>query len=179
MQIGRNFDGFLNAANKYSKINKASYIKYCKTSAELVKLRKGWNKFIKLSPAVIVVTSGIRMLWNNILGLNNWEHVHLVGGNHFSFDDFIVDPDIKNEIVKKLHKVNKKVIAFGDSRVDALMLKNADFGVVIANERKSPGLAESLADSNTIYQIQIEENKLKNIPVSSFDEVSDFCKKIN
>ena len=70
-----------------------------------------------------------------------------------------------------MHKANKKVIAFGDSRVDALMLKCADLGVAIANERKSPGLAECLSGAKNVCQIHMEEEILPGIPVSSLEKI--------
>ncbi len=180
IKTGRNFKGFLKAANTYSQIEKDDYIKYCNKSSEFVELRKGWNEFMNTLPLVIVVTSGIKLLWENVIKSNDWNNVVLVGGNYFDFDDFIVDPDIKFEIVKKLRKAGKKVIAFGDSRIDAPMLKKADSGIAIANERKSPGLAECLVDSKNIYQMQMEEEKLKGIPLTSFDELLfKYFKNIN
>lgn len=171
VSIGRNFDGFLNAANTYSKIDADKYKKYCKNSAKLVKLRQGWIEFIQSAPSVIIVTSGLRLLWENVIKLNGWNHVYLIGGNHFGLDDFIVDPDIKLEIIKKIHNINKKVIAFGDSRVDAPMLLRADIGVAVANERQSPGLAECLLTSSSVYQLEMEEKILPGIPTESLDNI--------
>lgn len=179
VSIGRNFDGFLNAANIYSKIDVNKYIKFCENSAKLVELRHGWIEFIQSAKAVIIVTSGLRLLWENVIKLNKWNHVYLVGGNHFDLDNFIVDPDIKLEIVKKIHNVDKKVIAFGDSRVDAPMLLCADIGVAVANERQSPGLAECLLTSNSVYQLEMEEKILPGIPIESLDNIVNCYLKYN
>jgi len=171
VEIGRNFDGYLKAAQRYSLIDIEEYARHCQNTSKLVKLRQGWSGFVENFPKVIVVTSGIKLLWEHVIKTNNWTNVSIVGGNHLILDEFIVDPDIKYELVKKLKVANKKVIAFGDSRVDAPMLKTADIGIVVANERKSPNLVEALQGAQNIYQIKMEEELLPSIPISSLEEI--------
>ena len=170
-QVGRNYDGYSRAAHTYSAINKLEYNHYCEQSSKLVKLRYGWDDFIRSLTSVIVVTSGIKLLWQNVINLKCWSHVCLVGGNHASYDKYIVDPSIKLEVVKNLHALGKKVIAFGDSRIDSLMLKESDLGIVVVNARQSPGLVEDLSEFTHIYQLQCEEEKLSILPLLTFEEL--------
>ena len=171
VKLGRNFEGYLQAAHRYSLIDEEDYVRHCKDTSRLVELRRGWNDFVKVLPVAILVTSGIRLLWDNVIRTNNWTNVRVVGGNHLALDNFIVDPDIKHRIIKKLKSAGKQVIVFGDSRVDAPMLKSADLGVVVANERKSPNLVDSLQGAKNVYQIQMEEEVLPGLPLFSFDEI--------
>jgi len=169
--IGRNYEGFLEVAKLYSRIDPEEYKKHCQKSSKKVKLHEGWDDFIKRAPVVIVVTSGVKMLWQEIIQNYCWANVHLIGGNRFDLDDFIVDPNAKGIIVQKLLKAKKRVLAFGDSRIDAQMLTGAHMGCLVINERRNPGLPEMLTGLDSIVQLRTKAKPHKNIPIKTFEEI--------
>ena len=59
------------------------------------------------------------------------------------------------------------------------MLLCADIGMVVANERQSPGLAECLLTSNSVYQLEMEEKILPGIPIESLDNIVNCYLKYN
>lgn len=168
---GRNYNSFMDAAIIYSKIDIKEYAEFCEKAASLIELRGGWNEFKKIAPTIIIVTSGIKLLWEKVIEINGWDNTYIIGGNHFLLDNYIVDQNIKSELVMKLKKINKKVIAFGDSRLDAQMLKNSDLGCVIVNERRSPGLAECVMGLKHVYQIRTDQEPIDDLPICAFEDV--------
>jgi 2-hydroxy-3-keto-5-methylthiopentenyl-1-phosphate phosphatase len=173
VQNGRDFNSYLRAAEKYSKIEAEEYVKLCEKTAKLIEIREEFEDLNKLVPSMIIVSSGIGLLWEKLIEQKGWANTYVVGGNHFSFDKYIVEPNIKTQLVVELKKMGKKVISFGDSSLDAQMLKNSDFGYVLVNERKSPGLAELVKGSEHIYQIKLEQKPIEGLPVCSFEDVKE------
>ncbi|KAH8430781.1 uncharacterized protein LDX57_008444 [Aspergillus melleus] len=86
----------------------------------------------------LVVTSGLRLVWEKIIareGLSN--SVTVIGGGRIA-DGFVVTAEVKASLVRRLqtnHKV--EVWAFGDSPLDIPMLKKADRAMVVVGDEST------------------------------------------
>lgn len=168
---GRNHKGYLDVAKVYSKIPYDKYQMHCENTLGKIKFRDFWYEILKLKIDIIVVTSGLDLLWNRLMVKNKWNNVTVIGGNNFNEKKFIVTPEMKKLLVKKLKKQGNKVISFGDSRVDRHLLRNADIGCIVTNERKSPGLAEELKENKHIIQLSMDEELSELLPVKKIEEI--------
>ncbi|CZT50909.1 related to 2-3-cyclic-nucleotide 3-phosphodiesterase [Rhynchosporium secalis] len=80
----------------------------------------------------IIVTCGIRRVWEFVIELNGFsESVQVIGaGGHGS--DYVVTAEVKAALVQKLQEeYGMHVWAFGDSPLDLPMLKQADEAIVV------------------------------------------------
>lgn len=99
---------------------------------------------------VIVVTSGLRQVWANVLkneGLS--DTVDLIGGGRLA-DRFVVTAKVKQAIVKRVHEArNARVWAFGDSPLGLEMLQCADEAIVVtgAQHTRSKSMDDQLTQA--------------------------------
>ncbi len=168
---GRTHKGYLGAAKIYSKIPSDEYEKYCEETVAQIKFRNFWQELLKLNTEIIVVTSGINLLWNKLIKKNGLKNVTVIGGNNFNEKKFIVTPSIKGLLLDRLKSQNNKIMSFGDSRVDRHLLRNADLGCIVTNARNSPGLVETLRKHNNIVQLKINEEHSDLLPVKNIKEI--------
>ncbi|RAH75649.1 uncharacterized protein BO66DRAFT_433722 [Aspergillus aculeatinus CBS 121060] len=111
-----------------------------------------WHVFDDTCVKAVVVTSGIRLVWEKVLtrgGLS--DDIKVVGGGRIK-DTFVVTPMVKGALVDYLRKTLKaKVWAFGASRMDLGMLRNADQAFVVVGEEanRSITMDEALMDEFT------------------------------
>lgn len=84
---------------------------------------------------VVVMTCGLRRVWEKVLdkfGLSGT--VKVIGGGRVD-DGFIVTPETKGLLVKRLKEVHGlHVYAFGDSPLDMPMLRNANQAIVVTGD---------------------------------------------
>ncbi|KAK6214832.1 uracil phosphoribosyltransferase [Colletotrichum tabaci] len=85
----------------------------------------------------VVVTCGIRQVWEKILEREGLaKSVKVIGGGRLA-DGYVVDPQIKAAIVSRLQRPhNLFVWAFGDSPMDLPMLEMADQAIVVVGEEQ-------------------------------------------
>ena len=85
--------------------------------------------------ATVIVTCGLRHVWNKILareGLS--EKVKVIGGGRIA-DEFVVTASVKTALVSRFRDVHHTYIfAFGDSPLDLGMLSQAHEAVVVVGE---------------------------------------------
>ncbi|PVH71222.1 hypothetical protein DL98DRAFT_563967 [Cadophora sp. DSE1049] len=83
----------------------------------------------------VVVTCGLRRVWEMVLdaaGLSNT--IKVIGGGRID-NGYVVTAEVKAALVKRLRdKHNMQVWAFGDSPLDLPMLKEADEAIVVIGE---------------------------------------------
>ena len=107
--------------------------------------------------AAIVVTCGLRHVWDKILareGLS--EKVKVIGGGRIA-DGFVVTPSVKTALVSRFRDVHHMyVFAFGDSPLDLGMLSEAHEAVVVVGEEpiRSKTMEEALKNA-------IDEKRLR------------------
>ncbi|RAK78972.1 uncharacterized protein BO72DRAFT_506703 [Aspergillus fijiensis CBS 313.89] len=126
-----------------------------------------WHVFDDTCVKAVVVTSGIRLVWEKVLtreGLS--DNIKVVGGGRIK-DTFVVTPTVKGALVDYLRKtLEAKVWAFGASRMDLGMLRNADQAFVVVGEEanRSTTMDEALMDEFTNDKFQPKQVLL---PVTS------------
>lgn len=171
--LGRNYDGFARVAEVYSNIPLAQYKSFCLKAAKEVEIREHFsNVLLQQKMPIIIATSGLKTLWEYVVKLQKWDNVIVIGGNNLKETPFIVTPEVKDVLSVLLKKKNKRVLAFGDSRVDASMLLNADLGCIVTNERKSPGLVDLVATkSDSIVQLESEYPLRPELQILSVEQV--------
>lgn len=97
----------------------------------------------------IVVTCGLRLVWENVLRKANLLATVKVVGSGREPTDIIVTPKIKGNIARRLTNEVKKVVwAFGDSPMDMGMLRAAHHAVVVVGPERtrSTTMEESLRE---------------------------------
>ncbi|EAU33679.1 predicted protein [Aspergillus terreus NIH2624] len=139
----------------YEEANDEDFDVICSMTAETVTMHP---EFVALLHQVsqfehiraVVVTSGLRLVWEKILertGLSGT--VKVVGGSRIQ-DGFVVTPEVKGAMIEHLQNTHKvEVWAFGDSPLDLNMLKNADQSIVVVGDEatRSKSMDSALADA--------------------------------
>lgn len=86
--------------------------------------------------AVIVITCGLKAVWEAVLSRSGLHNVLVLGNNRIW--DGVFDSETKAMIVKYLQETHScYVTAFGDSPLDVPMLRAADDAVVVAGDEKT------------------------------------------
>jgi uracil phosphoribosyltransferase/phosphoserine phosphatase/adenylate kinase len=83
--------------------------------------------------AAVVVTCGLRLVWEKVLARNGLSHIKIIGGGQLA-DGYVVTDSVKGHIVDMLHQKGLRVVAFGDSPLDMEMLKKVDEAHVVVGD---------------------------------------------
>ncbi|KAI6841407.1 hypothetical protein KC342_g2335 [Hortaea werneckii] len=136
--LGYSYLAFQQAMLLHEELNEQDFLKHCKDVASYATLRPEFVELLQEAAkyphvAVVVITSGIGLIWDMILkreGLG--DKVKVIGGCMLS-DKYVVTPTVKGAAVKRLQSAHDATVwAFGDSEIDLPMLKNADHAFVVA-----------------------------------------------
>ena len=176
IKYGYTYPGFRHMADIYSRLKLSDYDYLSKKTAESVELYPGVLKFIKYIQGfadIIIITSGVKKIWEYILINNDLKEILLVGGTHHEIDDYIVGRNEKGLISNFFVKDGRIVIAFGDSDVDSLMLQNADHAVIVVNHRNNEDLIPFIKNHASLYQISFKNFYHNNIKITDFVEFSN------
>jgi phosphoserine phosphatase len=73
---------------------------------------------------VVVVTCGLRRVWEKVLARHELPHVQIIGGGRVA-DGYVVTGEVKGQVVDMLHAQSIRVAAFGDGPLDMEMLQRA------------------------------------------------------
>ncbi|KAI1110726.1 uracil phosphoribosyltransferase-domain-containing protein [Nemania sp. NC0429] len=86
----------------------------------------------------LVVTCGLRRIWEKILEMHGLSGViKVIGGGRIA-DGYVVTAEIKARLVSRLRNVHGLyVVAFGDSPLDLPMLSAADQAVIVVSEENT------------------------------------------
>lgn len=85
---------------------------------------------------VIVITCGLRAIWQNVIRHAGLHSIDVIGGGRFT-DGYVVTPEVKGAVVDALRTTHGAYVwAFGDSPLDLEMLKKADEAVVVTGEEQ-------------------------------------------
>ena len=124
----------------------------CDTVAAEVKMYPEMIKLLRKvsnEPHVgaIVVTCGLRQVWENVLKNNGLSDIKVIGGGRLANGHVVTGP-IKGHIVERLHRHLLRVIAFGDGPLDIAMFKQADRSYVVVGEEatRSRSMEKILAE---------------------------------
>lgn len=177
---GYSFKAFYNVAMFYSLIEKEKYIDACSFTAKSVNIYPDFLSFIesiKSLSDIIVVTSGIKLNWQNILKNHSLDFVGLIGGNYLPDDKFIVDKNAKGIIVDELIKADKKVFTFGDGLIDFDMLKRAHYSYLVVNEKMNKDIKVYTNEIPQLKQISFTESFHPDISLTNLKNVSVIIQK--
>ncbi|TGJ75305.1 hypothetical protein E0Z10_g11020 [Xylaria hypoxylon] len=86
----------------------------------------------------LVVTCGLRRVWEKVLGTEGLSRtVKVIGGGRIN-DGFVVTGEVKGSLVCRLRDVHHlHVVAFGDSPLDLPMLSAADQAIVVVGQENT------------------------------------------
>ena len=111
----------------------------CKESASLVPIHPEFLCLLQLvqeqeHTGAIVVTSGLRRVWDKVLARDGLPKVGVIGGGRIA-DGFVVTAHVKALLTARLRKsYHMCVWAFGDSSPDIEMLCEADRAIALVDE---------------------------------------------
>ncbi|KAF2133802.1 hypothetical protein P153DRAFT_362865 [Dothidotthia symphoricarpi CBS 119687] len=113
----------------------------CNRLAEHVKMYTDMIALLKdveMNPHIgaVVVTCGLRRVWEEVLATNKLSHIKVIGGGRLA-DEYVITGSIKGHIIDKLHEKKLRVLAFGDSPLDLEMLQKADDAYVVVGDRET------------------------------------------
>jgi phosphoserine phosphatase/adenosyl cobinamide kinase/adenosyl cobinamide phosphate guanylyltransferase len=123
-------------------------------------IKQNGNKYLTIG-----VTSGILRIWEKMQEKQCFPYF-IAGGSNIKTDKIIVSRAVKYYLVKLLKKKGKHIIAVGDSMVDIDMLKEADEGFVVAQEKINPSVDVYLRSNKTeIKQLIYNKMYYDDIPI--------------
>jgi phosphoserine phosphatase len=175
-QHGYSFDAFYNVALYYSKIEIEIYNLACTESASRVNIYPEFLSFIdtiKEKVQLILITSGISQSWQNVINNHSLDFIHLIGGNYFPTDNFVVDKQAKGIIANVIKNANKKVFAFGDTMIDFEMLKAADYAYLVLNEKQNKDFIPFANEISHLKQVSFSNYYHSDIPTINLKEVAE------
>ncbi|KAI7059509.1 hypothetical protein KC339_g17335, partial [Hortaea werneckii] len=86
----------------------------------------------------IVVTSGLKAIWEKVLELAKLDNVVQVIGGGRLCDGYIVNAAVKAHLVSRLRRTyHQYVWVFGDGPLDVLMMQEADQAIVVVGDEES------------------------------------------
>jgi len=173
---GYSFDAFHNVALYYSKIEKEKYKLACIESASRVNIYPEFISFIeavKHKVQFILITSGIKQSWQNVINNHSLDFMHLIGGNYFPTDNFVIDKQAKGIIANTIRNANKKVFAFGDTMIDFEMLKEADNSYLIVNEKQNKDFIPFANEISHLKQVSFSNYFHSGIPTTDLKNIAE------
>ena len=173
---GYSFNAFYNVALYYSKIEKVKYNLGCIESASRVNIYPEFLSFIdavKNKVEFILVTSGIKQSWQNVINNHSLDFMHLIGGNYLTTDNFVIDKQAKGIIVNAIKNANKKVFAFGDSMIDFEMLKAANNSYLVVNEKQNKDFIPFANEISHLKQVSFSNYFHSDIPTTNLKKIEE------
>lgn len=170
------FEAFYRVALYYSKIEKERYNDACIFSAKSVTIYPDFLSFIhsiKDISEVILITSGIKQSWQNVLNNHSLDFIQLIGGNCFPQDSFVVDKKAKGIIAESLVNAGKKVLAFGDTLIDSDMLQKAHHAYLVVNEKMNRDIMPYADEIPHLQQVSFSQVHHKTLPLANLNTISD------
>lgn len=170
------FQEFLKAAEFYSAIEPKQYEAGCISSANAVNLYPDFLKFfdqVKHNAELIVITAGIKRVWEILLQNHSLHDVHLIAGTYLPTDNYVIDKAGKGVATQTLSLAGKEVFAFGDSLVDLDMLQCAHHPHLIVNERQNKDIIPFTSNIANLQQISFSDFEHSEIPTTNLTKVAD------
>ncbi|QPG96778.1 hypothetical protein C2857_005239 [Epichloe festucae Fl1] len=134
----------LQATLLYEEVaNEEDFERICTMAASKTKIHPEFVSLFRFIQAhehlsALVVTCGIRRVWEKILETEGFsQKIQVIGGARIS-DDIVVTPDVKARIVTKLRQEGHlRIVAIGDSPLDLPMLEAADQAIVVTGPERN------------------------------------------
>jgi adenylate kinase/phosphoserine phosphatase len=200
---GYSYSSFAQVNLLYETVPEAQFEAACTAVAASVVLHPQWldflnnvhtSKQLRKRIAVVVITAGVKRVWQKVLALHDLQHIAVIGGSRIS-DALVIDDSAKQTAVHYIKQLfvdttaaanssqsAVSVWAFGDSPVDMPMLTAADRGFVIVGDaqHRSTTMDTALSSyiaSTTKHNLQqillpdgVQQSQC-NIPVATLQSV--------
>jgi uracil phosphoribosyltransferase/adenylate kinase/phosphoserine phosphatase len=155
--LGYSYTAFRQAALLYEEtLDEQKFDALCQDVASAVTIHPDFVSLLQLVAekdhvGVLVVTCGLRRVWDKVLEKKDLaKTVKVVGGGRIS-DGFVVTPAVKGALVAHLRDAHQVYVwAFGDSPLDLDMLGNADQAIVVVGEEQTRSKTMDTALLNAI-----------------------------
>lgn len=167
---GYTYPGFLFHASVYLQVIEPHFSNLCREVAASVTLFAGAAEFLRRAAQladVYVVTAGVAPIWSYLLEREGLDSVRVLGGIYHGAR-FLIGREEKGQICQYLQTQGCRVVAFGDSDVDTLMLQGADRAVVVVNHRRNDDLLPHLHGRAQLFQIALGEHVHTGLPRIDF-----------
>lgn len=167
---GYSYPGFLFHASVYLQVTEPTFSRLCQEVAASVTLYAGATEFLRRAAEcvnVYVVTAGVAPIWSQLLAREGLESVQVLGGIYHGAR-YLIGRDEKGRICQHLRAQGCRVVAFGDSDVDTLMLQGAERAVVVVNHRCNEDLLPHLSAHAGLSQISHSKHVHPDIPCIDF-----------
>lgn len=147
-------ESFRKAASYYTaNFTEAEFNTLCEDVASDVSMHSEFKTFLdtiakRSHLGAVVVTSGLRRVWENVLRKSGVpKRVRVIGMDYG--ESYVVSTETKAEVVDQLKSDELEVWAFGDSALDLPMLKHANeaFVVVGKADERSSSMDKELPDA--------------------------------
>lgn len=181
-QYGYSFEAFHQVATYYARIEKEKYEAACLFSANTVQIYADFLTFIhalKNHVTFILITSGIKQSWQNVIDNHELHFMALIGGNYLPQDSFVVDKKAKGAIAHHLKQAGKTVFAFGDSLIDFDMLKAADYAYLVVNEKMNKDIILYTQEIQHLQQVSFSSAHHSNIPLVDLKKIANLIKTVS
>jgi Phosphoserine phosphatase len=159
------FESFFEVANYYSKIPGNQMQDFIYRTSQSIILDPCMLDILKkhsFNRTLIWITSGFPGIWK--LVANRYDlNVKVVGGNNLAQSEIIVSNEEKAFLARTLVEAGADVVAFGDSMVDAGMLKNAQKAVIVIGEKIRRELFEYLENHRDLSVIDIRQTQTTEV----------------
>ena len=178
---GYSFSAFYKAAALHAQMDSDIFAKASEEAAKQIIIENNFIDFISEinnDAEIIVITSGYKNIWAQVLHNHGLDKIHLIAGNNLRTDEYIIDDTVKGLIVEKIKENKKIVIAYGDSLVDYPMLNAADISYVMIYTKERNDLIEKIKNNSRIKQIPMRELTVPYLQKTSFHEMEDEIKRI-
>ena len=103
---------------------------------------------------VYLITAGVAPIWSALLARAGVPGVRVLGGA-YPGAPYLIGRDEKGRIGQHLRAPGRRLIGFGDSDVDSLMLQAAHQAVVVVNHRGNEDLLPHLRAHPCVAQIAL------------------------
>ncbi len=176
---GYSYPGFLFHASVYLQVPEPTFDLLCQEIAAAVSFYTGAAEFLRRAAQcadVYVVTAGVSPIWSHLLARNGLDSVRLVGGI-FPGARYLIGREEKGLICQHMIEQGRRVVAFGDSDVDALMLQGAEKAVVVVNHRCNDDLLPHLRAHSGLSQISHYEHVHQGIPRIEFSSAHQILER--
>ncbi|KAI1197351.1 uracil phosphoribosyltransferase-domain-containing protein [Nemania serpens] len=142
--LGYSYTAFRQAVLMYEETaDENRFDEVCTAVASSVNIHPEFVSLLRLVTredhvGALVVTCGLRRVWEKILEMNGLSGaVKVIGGGRLT-DGFVVTAEAKASLVSRLRKVHELyVVAFGDSPLDLPMLSAADQAIIVAGQENT------------------------------------------
>lgn len=174
--LGYSFPAFFKTAALHAEMDSDTFTKASEETAEQIIIERDFIDLInemKKNAEVIIITSGYKKIWEQVLHNHKLDRIHLIAGNNLRTDEYIIDDTVKGLIAEKIKENDKRVIAYGDSLVDYPMLNAADISYIIVYEKERKDLIEMIKNDSRIKQIPMRGLTVPHLRKVSFYEMKE------